>query len=168
MPAARRGGNVFAVQVFQLIDVGIALCFRQQFQTEKFGMYALLLRLGILPLLLLVAGCAASVTYSYADLAPERSGRHPPQALQQAVRIKFDTGYSRHLSKGSQWIRIGSLRQGQVYKSYRDIFTVEGSNVHEACLVVSDHHLVGFYLPVEHGFSPLRQPLPITFNEQEQ
>jgi len=130
-------------------------------------MHALLLRLGILSLLLLVAGCAASITYSYADLAPERSVTRLPQPLQQSVNIKLDTGYSRHLSKGSQWIRIGNLRQGQVYKPYRDIFTVEGSNVHEAYLVVSDHHLVGFYLPAEHGFFPLRPPLSITFNEQE-
>jgi len=87
--------------------------------------------------------------------------------LDEQVDIHLNTGYSRTLKIGSIWSRVGSLVEGEVYKPYRDVFTVEGSHVHEAYLVVSNNMLQGFYLPVEHTFSPLNQKIPLTFNNQE-
>jgi len=45
--------------------------------------------------------------------------------------------------------------QGVVYKSKDQVLTVEASNIYEANIVVLSNKLVGFYLPVEHTFSPL-------------
>jgi hypothetical protein len=90
------------------------------------------------------------------------------QMLAREIRVTFDTGYTRTLRAGSQWVRAGRLVAGQVYRPYRDVFTLEGADMHEAYLVVSGNRLIGFYLPVERGFSPLRNTLPITFNEHRQ
>ncbi|QJE00375.1 hypothetical protein HH212_10360 [Massilia forsythiae] len=43
------------------------------------------------------------------------------------------------------------------------MFTLEGAHIHEAYLVIRDDTLVGFHLPAEAGFSPLRTPLPLRF-----
>jgi hypothetical protein len=44
-----------------------------------------------------------------------------------------------------------------------DVFTVEGSHIHEAYLVVDSGTLVGFYLPAEQSYSKLDQRTAITF-----
>jgi len=61
-----------------------------------------------------------------------------------------------------------SVTQGEVFKPYHDVFTLEGTNVHEAYLVVSNNTLKGFYLPVERTFSPLNTQISLTFSQQEQ
>ncbi|MGD2185257.1 MAG: hypothetical protein PVI71_03975 [Desulfobacterales bacterium] len=83
--------------------------------------------------------------------------------LAQDVNISLDTGYKRKLKAGTQWDLIGKIENGDVYKTNDQILTVEGSNIYEACIVVSEGQLVGFYLPAKNTFSPLstKKPLPI-------
>ncbi|HVN97529.1 MAG TPA: hypothetical protein VMT62_13960 [Syntrophorhabdaceae bacterium] len=56
---------------------------------------------------------------------------------------------------------VGTVSEGEVYKSKDQVLTVECSNIHEAYLVVSQGSLVGFYLPVEKGFVKLPEPIAL-------
>jgi hypothetical protein len=122
---------------------------------------------------LLIASCAASVTHVPADMTsvPEASRKIIFQ-IDRKIDIQLDTGYSRSLKAGSEWTHVGRIRQGDVCKPHDGIFTLEGTHVHEAWLVVADGRLTGFYLPVERGFSPItgtnEVSLSSTRNNKEQ
>ena len=79
--------------------------------------------------------------------------------------ITLDTGYHRGLARGSKWVLTGEIDEGQVYKPENGTFTIEGSNVVEAYLVVSQNRLVGFYVPSTKGFSPLDRQVPIALEK---
>jgi hypothetical protein len=83
--------------------------------------------------------------------------------LTRDVEISLDTGYNRKLKAGTRWECIGKIEKGDVYQTKDQILTVEGSNIYEACIVVSEGQLVGFYLPANQTFSPLssKESLPI-------
>lgn len=70
-------------------------------------------------------------------------------------------GYSRTIKKGSEWIHTGDIPQGHVYKPVNTCFTIECSNVFEGYLVIVDKSIVGFYLPVEKGYVPIKKPVTI-------
>ena len=76
--------------------------------------------------------------------------------LGEEVQLELPAGYDRVLRKGTQWHFVGMIPQGEVYRTKDQVLTVEASNIHEAYIVVSSGRLVGFYLPVERSFSPLR------------
>ncbi|NKC16270.1 MAG: hypothetical protein GKR94_29920 [Gammaproteobacteria bacterium] len=84
--------------------------------------------------------------------------------LTKKIDIQLDSGYSRILKKGTKWNCIGSIIQGDVYKTKDQILTVEASNIYEANIVVSSGELVGFYLPVEGTFSPLDKRIQLVTN----
>ncbi|MBV8665928.1 MAG: hypothetical protein JO269_05520 [Burkholderiaceae bacterium] len=113
---------------------------------------------------MLMAACA--VEQVPVKLA-SRMGDVPAQPvhLVKQINLQLDTGYTRTLKSDSMWLNAGSVEQGEVYRPYKDVFTVEGAHIHEAYLVVSDHKLVGFYLPAEQAFSPLRPGVPIAFQQ---
>ena len=91
------------------------------------------------------------------------SSSHDAWTLAEDVKISLDTGYNRKLKAGTRWDLIGKIENGDVYKTNDQILTVEGSNIYEACIVVSEGQLVGFYLPGKNSFSPLskKKSLPI-------
>lgn len=74
------------------------------------------------------------------------------------INIKLGTGYSRQLKSGTNWDYVGKIEHGDVYKTKDQILTIEGSNIFEAYIVVSEDKIVGFYLPVEKTYSPLSSP----------
>lgn len=114
--------------------------------------------------LLTLAGCA--VQYSSVQLTePLPLQAKQPARLVQDVEILLPTGYQRKLAAGSRWLKAGSVPQGLVYRPYMDVFTLEGSHIHEAYLVVENGRLVGFYLPAERGFSALQSAIPIPLQE---
>ena len=80
-----------------------------------------------------------------------------------SLQIELDTGYARSVEAASQWLRIVALAQGDVFKPYRDVFTLEGAHVHEAYLIVDNGVLVGFYLRAERSFSPLKHKVNVSF-----
>ena len=77
-------------------------------------------------------------------------------------------GYKRTLKQGTRWNCIGRIAQGNVYATKDQILTIEASNVFEAYIVISSKKLVGFYLPVEHTYSPLENPIPLVIDELTQ
>ena len=82
----------------------------------------------------------------------------PPKdswVLEKTAIIELGTGYKRKLKAGTTWDYAGNIEQGEVYKTDDQILTIEGSNIFEAYIVVSESNLVGFYLPVERTFSPI-------------
>jgi hypothetical protein len=88
-------------------------------------------------------------------------------SLNEEVYASIGTGYSRTLRPGTKWNLFGNITQGEVYRSPDQVLTVEGYNVHEAYIVVSDHQLVGFYLPVERTFTPARKSVPLPDSHKE-
>ena len=60
----------------------------------------------------------------------------------------------------------GAIAQGTVYRAAQGVFTLEGANIHEAYLVLRGQELVGFYLPVEQAFSPLKDPVMLQFDSR--
>lgn len=86
--------------------------------------------------------------------------------LTETHDITLDTGYHRSLVRGSQWVLAGEIDEGTVYKPTHGVFTLEGADVVEAYLVVSNNRLVGFYVPKTKGFSPLDHQVLITFSTE--
>lgn len=118
----------------------------------------------MIALAILLTGCAfdvAHVSYHPTDLLPQpQSGQF--LMMKKAVEITgAPCGYSRTLQEGSSWELIGSVPEGKVYKPLDQVLTVECSNVYEAYLVCVSQSLVGFYLPVEHGFVALKKAIEL-------
>jgi hypothetical protein len=126
---------------------------------KKFPLLILLLVFG------LFLGCAFDVVHVKQEPAKFEQGTASEDSwkLSEDVEISLDTGYKRKLKAGTRWECIGKIENGDVYQTKDQILTVEGSNIYEACIVVSEGRLVGFYLPANQTFSPLssKKSLPI-------
>lgn len=48
------------------------------------------------------------------------------------IEIQLSTGYRRTLRQGTVWMAAGRIAEGEVYKPRDTVFSVEGTNVHEA------------------------------------
>ena len=125
-------------------------------------------KLPLLTLLLVLSlffGCAFDVVRVKQEPArfEQSTSINDAWKLSRDVDISLDTGYKRKLKAGTRWECIGNIENGDVYRTKDQILTVEGSNIYEACIVVSEGHLVGFYLPANQTFSPLssKKLLPI-------
>lgn len=81
--------------------------------------------------------------------------------LRKDVKLDIGFGYERHLLKGTVWNHLGTIDYGDVYSSKDQLLTIEASNIYEACLVIFNGRLVGFYLPVEDSYSPLSDPVQL-------
>ena len=109
--------------------------------------------LGILSLLVLLLGsCAPVVVQEPTQLTPaEGKGFR----LTQAAEVALATGYSTTLRATTRWQLVGTIPQGEVYRTRDQVVTLEGAHIHEGYIVVDQGALVGFYLPVERTFSPV-------------
>jgi hypothetical protein len=85
--------------------------------------------------------------------------------LDKEVRVGLGTGYSRTLKQGTRWAFVGTIPQGDVYKTKDQVLTVEASNIHEAFIVVASGKIIGFYLPVEKTFTPLGEGTELVMKE---
>jgi hypothetical protein len=116
------------------------------------------------------SGCAFDVVKTnqmpvqYKDASKKQSAFE----LTDDVNITLNTGYRRKLNKGTKWHYINTISKGDIFKTNDQIFTIEGSNIFEAFIVVSDKQLVGFFLPVEETFSPLSNPKPLPISKIDQ
>ena len=85
--------------------------------------------------------------------------------LQEEIALNnLPCGYKRKLKENSEWIMVGSIEAGDVYKPLNQCFTIECSNVFEAYLVMKNDELNGFYLPVEDGYVALGKTIKINRN----
>lgn len=100
-----------------------------------------------------LVSCAPEVVRRPTQLTPTTEPQSTIEMLKD-VTISIGPGYSRVISTGSVWTRIGRVGEGEVYKPVNRVFTVEGTHIHEAYLVLDGDRVVGFYLPVERAFSP--------------
>jgi hypothetical protein len=82
--------------------------------------------------------------------------RDQPFELLADVDVDIGYGYQRILRKGTKWRPVGRIPQGDVYTT---------SNIQEAYIVVESRRLVGFYLPVERTFSPVKQRVELAMKE---
>lgn len=114
-----------------------------------------------------LSGCVG-VTTSPARLSRVSTDNAHTAVLAKSVFFKLDTGYERMLPEGAVWREAGSLPEGTVYRPVGRVLTVEGSQVHEAWLVVSNERLVGFYLPGEAAYSPLSAVVSLNLKEKTQ
>ena len=119
---------------------------------------------GLLVCALLLAGCASELRTEPAELSPLTPDTATSRLrLDYSVDVRLDSGYSRTLRAGTVWKRVGTIPEGEVWEPVDTVLTVEGRYLHEAYLVVKESRLVGFYLPVEDAFLPLRPSLLLKF-----
>lgn len=115
-------------------------------------------------------GCAFDViTIKKIPVQPDTS--LPPKkmiAVEENLIIELSTGYTRTIKKGTKWQYVSEISYGDVFKTKDQILTIEGSNIYEAFIVVSDKQLVGFYLPVEQAFSPIKKPISFKYKIVDQ
>jgi hypothetical protein len=109
---------------------------------------------------MLLSGCAAEIVREPAELG---SGPSTSIQIKRLATVVLPTGYQRSLLTGSRWQRIGTIRQGSVFRPVDTVFTIEGANTHEAYIVVRETQLVGFYLPGERAYSGLPSPVDLDF-----
>ncbi|HUS55077.1 MAG TPA: hypothetical protein VMY41_13890 [Thermohalobaculum sp.] len=110
---------------------------------------------------LLLAGCS-DVKLTPSELSPVSTLQ--VVVLENEAVARSTGGYLRTLSSGSQWVSMGSIREGAVMKPVDTVLTVEGIHVREAYIVVRDDRWVGFWLPNEEAFSPVADPVPVKLN----
>lgn len=108
----------------------------------------------VVPLSLLLAACAPEVVRQPTQLMPVTE--QPASAIEilEDASVPVGPGYQRVIPRGSIWTRVGRAVQGEVFKPVDRVFTVEGTHIYEAYLVLDGDRVVGFYLPVERAFSP--------------
>ena len=114
---------------------------------------------------ILVYGCAFDVLKISKNpvLLDDSLSEKPILLIEENLEITLSTGYKRTLKSGTKWHYVGQISYGDIYKTKDQILTIEGSNIYEAFIVVSEEQLVGFYLPVEQSFSPLSDPLTLKY-----
>ena len=100
----------------------------------------------------LVASCAPLVVQEPTQLTP---GVGKSFRLTRATEVALSTGYSTTLRANTRWELVGTVTQGEVYRTKDQVVTLEGAHIHEGYIVVDRGALVGFYLPVERTFSPV-------------
>jgi hypothetical protein len=113
----------------------------------------------------LAAGCAniIAVDVVRSPMTPVETNRNPEMVLEQAQVVTLDTGYERTLAKGSRWKIVGTIVEGTVYQPVGADFTIQGRDPVSAFLVISNGQLIGFFVPIEEGFSPLNKKISIAF-----
>lgn len=116
----------------------------------------------------LCTACAfdlAHVKFEPAQLAPPTESGHS-FALSQNVHIdRSPCNYDRTLLAGTRWLAVGSIPEGEVYRSPDQVLTVECSHVYETYIVVRNAELVGAYLPVEDGYVDFNGSYPLLVDE---
>jgi hypothetical protein len=108
-------------------------------------------------------GCAAEIVRTPTTLSQADPAKPRRIEIGALTTVELPSGFRRSLLSGSRWRHVGSVNQGEVFRSEDSVFTIAGANTHEAYLVISDERLVGFYLPGERAYSALTAPLPLRF-----
>src|SRR5882672_4196826 len=110
-----------------------------------------------------LAGCAfdiISIKQMPVDFQPT-AGSSQGWTLDQDTKVILRQGFATSLKKGTNWRQVGRIEQGDVFRTTDQLVAVEASNQHEAYLVVNKNMAVGFYLPVEHTFTPADPPIAV-------
>lgn len=121
------------------------------------------LRLPLLvALALLFAGCAFDIVHLKQlpiDFQPTEQSRS--FKLREYAEVRIATPFPVHLRSGTSWMLVGTTEKGEVYDTKDQVLAVEGSNMHEAYLILSGETVVGFLLKVERTFCPASRPVKL-------
>jgi hypothetical protein len=120
-------------------------------------------RIALMVCVCFTAGCCFDLTSVKQSPAQLQKSQQPKTSwiLPEKVAVPLESWSTTHLNANTTWDYVGSIEQGEVYKSKNQTITIWGSNTFEAYLVIKDGKLSGFYLPVEKTFSSLSKPLEI-------
>jgi len=113
-------------------------------------------------LVVLASGCAfnlADVEYAPSRFQTMTDGARAFTLSMNVELRDMPCWYGRELRQHTRWEHIGSVTQGEVFRSKDQILTLECSNIYEAYLVVQEGRLVGFFLPVQQGFVSLSESI---------
>lgn len=119
----------------------------------------------LFPAILCLGGCASEVVRYPVELSILRAEER--YVTLQTVSVMFNSGYERTIDSGTEFLGIGLIKQGNVLKPVGTVFTIEGAHMHEAYPVINNGRIVGFYLPVEHAFSPLSPSIIFTVEKRK-
>lgn len=119
--------------------------------------------------LILMAGCAFDISsYKQEPVTFKSTQTIGEFTLKTQAVAHFGTGFPTTLRAGTRWKQIGATEYGSVFSTRDQIVKVEASNISEACIVVSNNSLVGFFLPVEKTFVRLSSAIPLDFAMNQQ
>ncbi len=107
---------------------------------------------------LFAGACAPPVTQLPTQLTTDTGKSF---RLMREVAADISTGRSTTLRANTRWELVGTIPQGEVYRTRDQVVTVRGDGIHEGYIVIRDKSLVGFYLPVERAFCPVAQNQPL-------
>ncbi len=112
---------------------------------------------------LFIAGCCFDLTrVKYTPVVMKTTTPPKPMwILMEKADVPLESWSTTHLKPNTKWEYVGTIEQGDVYKTKDQIVTVKGSNMFEAYLVLSQEEIVGFYLPFEESFAPIPRPVKI-------
>lgn len=116
---------------------------------------------------LMLAGCASEVN-RYPVQISQIADNPARLVATKTISFALDLGYARTIKAGSVFKQIARTEKGTVLKPVNTVFTVEGAQVHEAYPVLQGNRIVGFYLPVERAFSPLKEPVLLPLQEEKE
>ena len=108
---------------------------------------------------LLLAACAPQVVQQPTQLTP---GTGKSFRLTRSAEVDISTGRSTTLRVNTRWELVGTVPQGEVFRTRDQVVTLRGDGVHEGYIVVSQGTLVGFYMPVERAFCPATPSQPLS------
>jgi len=106
---------------------------------------------------ILISGCSVK----YTPVVMETTTPKPMWTLTEKIDVRLESGSTTHLKPDTTWEHVGTIEQGEVYKTKDQIVTVKGANMFEAYLVISEERIVGFYLPVENGYTRISKSIEI-------
>jgi hypothetical protein len=115
---------------------------------------------------IVIAGCAPEIPRRPTSFTPVSRTQTPTVLrLREPATVYYGTMFPRQLAAGSQWIEVGEVPEGQVYRPLEGVFTVEGAHVHEAGLVLRRRTLVGLYLFVEREYVAVTSQVILNVDE---
>jgi outer membrane lipopolysaccharide assembly protein LptE/RlpB len=122
-----------------------------------------LIQLVLVVIILIITGCCFDLTHvKYVPVVMEtKTPSKSVWMLTEKIDVPLESWSTTKLKSNTKWEYIGTIEQGEVYKTKDQIVTVRGSNTFEAYLVISEEKIVGFYLPIEKGFVKISKPIKI-------
>lgn len=116
--------------------------------------------------MVVLAACASELPRQPATLTAPAAANGQSRVIQvdEDAEIRLPSGYSRSIRAGSTWRQSGTVNGLVAYKAARDVFTIEGAQVHEAYLLLDASMLVGFFLPGENAVSWLNNKVALKFH----
>ncbi|WP_146177535.1 hypothetical protein [Glaciimonas sp. PCH181] len=118
--------------------------------------------------IILITGCATRLAPVEPPPSPVTlltlANKPQIKILARRVTITLAGGYSIMLMDGSHWVYLGNVPDGKVYKPKTGMLMNNDKLPHEFYIVAAGKQLIGFYMPEQRLFTPLEQPLYLTFD----